>query len=165
MTTSSLDSETQTLGSLQNFEGKKVTLVRLLPKPDENGFTVAEIKGTIEKGRDGVGVALRLKGKSQTILIDEDEIDSITVESSATTKLKAKRVDPVKSSKMRQHLLMTHGLTLVYANTLTDEQAVEIHATLDHTILGHFHAVAPPKNDKASNTTPREAAIAEAEQQ
>lgn len=118
------------------YQGKKVILVR-----NEKGKTEAEeIEGTVE-ATNPMGVLIKPKGKSQLTLIEIDEIEQISFVETKPKELVAKVLKPVEFGQARNHLLERHGITLAQVNDLTEVEAFEIHAKLDHADanLGHVH--------------------------
>jgi hypothetical protein len=125
---------------LEDYEGKRVTVVRLLPEPNEQGHSVEEVTGVVEQARSGLGIILKPKGRASVELISEKEIDNIVEASAPARKLKSRRLDPVEAGKVKSHLAQAHGTSLTWINQATASQAEQYHKELDHSDLGHHHA-------------------------
>jgi len=134
------------------FQGKKVVIVRNEPGKAE----AEEIEGTVEASNE-MGVLIKPKGKSQLLLIEVAEIDHIDFVESKLKELTRKVLKPVEFGQARNHLLERHAYSLASVNKLTEKEAFEFHATIDHEgdDLGHTH------EDK--DATERAQAVAAAE--
>lgn len=89
-------------------------------------------------------VILREKGKSAPALIKEEDVLSFNPPApKPPAPIKAKRMNPVEPDAVKRHLVDTHGYTVSAINSLTVEEAVELHEGIDHEglDLGHFHAL------------------------
>jgi hypothetical protein len=133
---------------LDQYIGKRVVVVRNVN--GENGPEAVEIEGYVETA-NAKGVLLKPKGKTQFDLIEADEIEKIDL-APEDTKLKARRINPVKLGQAKNHLLERHGYTLTQVNDMTEQEAFEFHLSLDHKAedLGHYHAEKPAKKDDDS---------------
>lgn len=97
----------------------------------------------VEEAAGGFAI-LREKGKSKPDLVKFEDILSFTPPApKPPAPLKAKRQNPVDSDSVKRHLVDSHGYKVADINSLTVEQAVDLHEGIDHEglDLGHFHAV------------------------
>lgn len=127
--------------NLEQYNGKKVILVRNLSKPNKDGHTAEEIEGTILSANDAVGVQIKPTGKPLGILIKTADIEegSIRLVPTALRTFKQKVIKQVSLDTVRQHLLDKHSFSLALINTADEKRAIEIHDAIDHTDLGHAH--------------------------
>ncbi len=127
---------------LKALEGKKVVVTT-------GG---EELEGTVETGSP-LGIVLKPKNSSRSLLIEAKDIDTIVEANSGPKKLKPRSLPSVSKGKFREHLLERHGYPLADIQAMTEDAAETFHGTIEHGPLGHFHR----------EVTPVEDAIAEAE--
>lgn len=148
---SHLDSERKhriTMEDLSEYNGKRVVLVRNLSEPNEKGETAVEVEGTVQAANEQ-GVLIKPKGKASFDLVPADEIEEIRLAEAGEKKLRQKVLKPVQLGQARSHLLERHGLTLDEANEMSEEQAFEEHAEIDHSPLGHRHEAKDEQDQEA----------------
>lgn len=128
--------------SLSQFTGKKVTVVYTVEGKSE----AIEAEGKVDTGND-LGLLFKPKGKTQLILIPAASIEDVRLEEEKAKALTRKTLKVVQLGQARNHLLERHAYTLTKVNELTEQQAFDEHAGLDHEAsdLGHVH------KDKDSN--------------
>lgn len=145
MTTASQD--------FSQYTDKRVNLTKV-------GDGQEAVEGKVEMG-NALAVLFKPKGKSQPELIEAGDIANIELVAEKSKAFTAKKLKAVDLGGVRAHLLERHGVTLEWANSVTEEQAAEYHGSLDHAalLLGHVH-----KSADEDESAGREAAIAEAEQ-
>lgn len=133
------------MSDYSKFEGKKVKLVR-----NEEGVTNAvEIEGTVQSG-NALGILIKPKGKTNFELIPAAEIESVEFIMETAKNLDCKTLKVVEFGQARAHVLERHGWTLKQVNTISELDAYEKHAKLDHVAsdLGHVHGE-KDKTDRA----------------
>ena len=121
---------------ISQYKGKFVELELDDHAGEKKEYKVEEAMGNL--------VLLREKGKSSPQLVETEKILSLTPPApKAPAPLKAKRLNPVDSEQVKRHLVDNHGYRVADINSLTVEQAVELHEGIDHKAedLGHFHAL------------------------
>lgn len=131
---------TYTADQLADYSGKKVVVTQNLAEPNDKGETAIEVEGQVQVGNQ-LGLLIKPKGQVQFKLINIDEIEEIALAKESTKKLKRSELKPVVVGQARRHLLERHAVTLEWANSVTEEQAMEYHTSLDHEKLdlGHVH--------------------------
>ncbi len=134
---------------LESFINKKVILHTI---NDDDSTT--EREGKVEAASEG-GIAFKEKGKSSLDLYEVKQIEEIAAAPETPKKIRQKRLDPVETGRVRQHLVDRHGMPVSRANSMDEKAATELHDKIDHADLGHKHAVA----EKSTQET----AIADAE--
>ena len=112
-----------------------------------------EIEGTIEAA-SAAGVVLRQKRARRSEVYAAHQILDAEV-LVVGKRLKRRQLAPLEEGEARQHLIDRHGYKMEDIEQLSEEEALEFHAGIDHAPLGHSHR-AP---------TPAEAAIAETEEE
>ena len=125
---------------LAEFKDKKVVVTRNLAEPNEKGESAVEVEGTVQIG-NALGLLIKPKGKTNFELIPAAEIEEITLAKESNKAIKRSKLQPVKLGQARRHLLERHGVQLAWVNSVTEEQALEYHNSLDHEDLdlGHVH--------------------------
>lgn len=123
-----------------DYKDKKVVLERVT----DDG--VVEVEGTVLGAMPGKGISFREKGKTNVELILDHEIEGISTAEGSEAKVKARRLDFIALDKIKRHLVDRHGVTLTQVNSMTAEEAFQVHEDYDHSDLGHFHAAAPKKD-------------------
>lgn len=121
---------------IAQFKGKFVEAVLADNDGESKEYKVEEAAGDL--------VILREKGKSAPSLVKLVDIISFTPPApKPPAPLKARRQNPVDSDDVKRHLVDSHGYKVTDINSLTVEQAVELHEGIDHEALdlGHFHAL------------------------
>lgn len=143
---------------LQQYEGKKVVLVRNLSEPNEKGERAVELEGTAVKA-NALGVMFKPKGRTNVELIELGEIESVSLAPDGDKKIAAKMLKPVELGSAKSHLLERHGFTLGKVNGMTEEDAFKAHESIDHKAsdLGHYHGVKAEKADAAAAVAAAEA--------
>ena len=131
---------TTAVADTAEYVGKKVVIT----KRAADG-TAVEVIGTCEAYNDAA-LLLKPKGKTQFELIEAADIEQVVLAPEGDKKIKAKKIKPAPLGSAKSHLLERHGLTLTYVNGLTEEQAYEVHESLDHVALdlGHIHVADKP---------------------
>jgi hypothetical protein len=135
---------TVTAVDLKQFTDKKVTLTRNLDKPNDKGETAEELEGTV-MAVAGSGVMFKPKGKTSATIIDLDDIEKIDYLETSSKKLTRKTLKVVTFGQARTHVLERHGLTLGQVNAMSEKDAFDWHAAIDHEAadLGHVHGDKP----------------------
>lgn len=110
-------------------------------------------EGVIEAG-SAVGAVFRIKGERKTWLIEASSIVSIMLVDDPN-RVKQKIMPAVEYGRMREHLADRHNFYLSALNVLSEENAIVMHETIDHSDLGHRHR----------KSKPVENAVAEAEEE
>jgi hypothetical protein len=121
---------------LNQFKEKKVTLV---VNPAEGG-DAEELEGTVV-AVTGSAIMFRPKGKTSPRIIEKGSIESIEHAATGDKKLAVRTLKVVQFGQARAHLLERHGSTLKAVNAMTEKEAFDLHAGLDHVALdlGHVH--------------------------
>lgn len=122
------------------YTGQTVTVVHNLPEPDEEGHETIETSGKVQVGNTN-GILIKPKGQLQFKLIKADDIEEVFLSVEKSKPLKATKLQLVTIGQARRHLLERHGVTVKWANEVSEEQALEYHNSLDHVELdlGHVH--------------------------
>lgn len=138
---------------LSQYADKKVTVIRNLPEPNEEGATSVEVEGVVQVAND-IGLLLKPKGQVKFELIAKDEIEEVYIAREAQRNLKRSKLNLVKLGQARRHLLERHGIQLSWVNNATEEQAFEYHESLDHEQLdlGHIHVDKGAEKEKGSES-------------
>lgn len=139
--------------SLADYTGKKVIITQNLDQPDKEGNSAVEIEGTVQVGNSD-GVLIKPKGKATFDLIEARSIEDIRLAPEKDKSFKASKLKLVTIGTARRHLLERHGVTLAWANSVTEEQALDYHNSLDHVELdlGHVHTAKADKADKSDDS-------------
>lgn len=127
---------------LKQYVGRRVQLTRNLKERNSKGHLAEELDGIITNASpDGRAILLKPRGSTQTVLIEtlDIETDSIHLIDDKVKQHKQRVLPRLSLSNARQHLLMTHGLSLKMVNGVNDYEALESHAQIDHSDLGHSH--------------------------
>lgn len=127
---------------LVQYKERRVRLTRNLKEKNAEGHLADELDGVITHvAPNGSAILLKPRGSTQTILIEADSIepDSIVIVTEKPKEHKPRVLGMLSLSNARQHLLMTHGLSLKLINSLDDHDAHKYHTGLDHGDLGHVH--------------------------
>lgn len=132
---------TDTATDLSQYTGKKVIVTQNLAAPDADGNSAVEVEGTVQVG-NASGVLIKPKGKATFDLIEAASIEEIRLAPEKDKAFKASKLKLVTVGQARRHLLERHGVTLKWANSVTEEQALEYHNSLNHVELdlGHVHS-------------------------
>ena len=136
------------------YEGKKVVV--MIGDPNDKEAEAKQREGLIQTATP-VGILFKDKGRSTGDILDPAQILSIELLPD-NRKVAVKYIKEVDLGSHRQHLVDRHGFLISVANTLTEEEAVEIHGkqhTENGADLGHIHGEKPK--------TRREQAISVAE--
>lgn len=142
-----------TAEQLAEYQNKKVVVVVNLPEPNEKGEGAVEWEGTVQAGNT-LGLLLKPKGQVQFKLINRETIEDIRLVQDKSATIKRSKLQPVKIGQARRHLLERHAATLTAVNSMTEEQAQEVHDGIDHEVadLGHVH-VAEGESTEESDAT------------
>lgn len=134
---------TDTQVALESYTGKKIKVT-----VDQPGRERREITGKVDLA-NVMAMIVKEERQTMTTLIEASWIVPGSIEEivEKPRELKARRLDPLTASNARHHLLDRHGWWLFTVpgidntgvNQMTDEEALTLHATLDHSILGHYH--------------------------
>jgi hypothetical protein len=141
---------------LTEYTGKKVVVT---VKAEDDGSE--ELEGKVEAA-SAIGLLLKPKGRTDLRLLEADDILDVETGTEPVRKLTVKYIKEVDEGQYRRHLVDRHGMTLSYINTLTEDQAKEIHESTDHSDLGHQHGERP-KRASTRERTARDEAIEAAE--
>jgi len=133
---------------LLQYNEKKVIVTVNLDEPNDKGELAIEIEGTVVAANE-LGLLLKPKGRTAAELIEADKIEQVSYVPEKPKAIKGKSLKPVAHGDARVHLVERHGVTLSWANAATEESALEYHASLDHSDLGHNHDPKPAKSDDA----------------
>lgn len=127
---------------LSQYNDKKV----IVTHKAKDGADGVETEGTVQTGNE-LGLLIKPKGKTGLALINKDDIDDIKLVPSSAKALTRKTLKPVELGQARTHLAERHGYTLSQVNKMSEEEAFETHAGIDHEAadLGHVHG------DKSAN--------------
>lgn len=125
---------------LKQFNEKKVKLVVNLAEANDKGETAEELEGTVV-AVTGSAIMFRPKGKTSPRIIESSSIESIEHAATNDKKLGVRPLKIVQFGQARAHLLERHGSTLKSINAMSEKEAFDFHAGLDHFALdlGHFH--------------------------
>lgn len=129
-----------TASDLTQYVDKKVTLVRNLAKPNDNGETAEELDGTVAAVA-GDAIMFKPKGKTNALLVELGDIESIDFAKEKAKTLSRKTLKMVTYGQARTHLLERHGYTLTEINSMSEADALRLHNGIDHEAadLGHVH--------------------------
>lgn len=141
------------MADYSGYKGKRVIVV----VNGENG-EAQEIEGTIDSVTAGAFI-LRPKGKTKVELIEDDDVLEIKDAPTPTKALKAKSLKPIELGQARAHLLDRHGYKLSDINALSEQEAFDFHATVDHSELGHNHDTSPAPSAAEEAVAEAEAAL------
>jgi hypothetical protein len=141
---------TATEVNLSDYTGKKVIVTQNLDQPDKDGNTAIEVEGTVQVGNSD-GVLIKPKGKATFDLIEARSIEDIRLAPEKDKSFKASKLKLVTIGSARRHLLERHGVTLAWANSVSEEQALEYHNSLNHEELdlGHVHTAKADKSEES----------------
>ncbi len=132
------------------FTNQKVILVKTGATADA---PAEEIEGIVQVGNEK-GVLIRPKGRTRMELVESAQIIEVRRVVEKPVPLKRKSLKPIEYGAARSHLLERHGADLATINAMTEDEALDLHNSIDHVAddLGHIH------EDKAA--TPAAEAIA-----
>lgn len=135
------------------YVGKRVTVVRNLPEPNEDGQSTVEVEGVVQVGNEH-GLLIKPKGQVKFELIPANEVEEVYTSRETAKKLKRSKLKPVQLGQARRHLVERHGITLTWANNATEEQAMDYHSSLDHEELdlGHIHVESSESSDESADS-------------
>lgn len=135
---------------IKKYEGQRVVLTRNLSEPNESGESAVEVEGEVQAANE-MGVLIKPKGQVQFKLIPLSEIEEVSLRETKANKLKASKLALCKLGKARSHLLERHGVTLEWANEVSEEDAYKYHESIDHVKddLGHVHVDKDAEKAKA----------------
>lgn len=121
------------------FTGQRVSLVR---KAEDGGENVT-VEGRVQIGNE-LGILIKPKGKTVVDMVEAENIVSIEAIPEGLKKVSQRKMRPTELSGVRAHLALYHGVALETVNdeSYTDVKAAAYHDTLDHSALGHNHALA-----------------------
>lgn len=140
-------------GTLVN---KKVVIVKNTTD-DKGQPTTEEVEGTVQASNP-LGILIKPKGKVNFDLIELKDIEEVYTPAEGDKKFTRSRLKPVEEGKMRRHLLDRHAVNLEWVNSVSEEDAVKYHDSLDHEKLdlGHYHK-APSEDAPAEDAAPTDA--------
>lgn len=125
---------------LAQYDGQKVT-VRL------DAEDADLIKGTVTAAT-AQGILFKPYGKASVELVEASRVKYIELQP-VNDELTARRMNPVTVNTVKRHLVDRHGYKLADVNGMQAEAAFDFHEnTIDHSVLGHYHAEPPAKEDK-----------------
>lgn len=130
---------------LEQFAGQKV-IVKYVPDGETD---LKEVEGTAEAANEKA-VVLKPKGRQNVELIAASQIEEISFAPEKAKDLKVQELAVVKYGSARKHLLDRHAGRLDKVNKLSEEDALEAHASTDHSNLGHNH----DKKEKPAEEAP-----------
>ena len=133
---------------------KKESILHIL---QEDG-SLKEITATIQAATVA-GVVFKEKGRSTIELTEADKIEEITAAPVKPRPVQQKKLKPIEFGQARQHLIDRHGVQLSWAKDADEQAALDYHAGLDHTDLGHVHV----SDNETKTETPAAAAEAPVE--
>lgn len=123
------------MSNLDQYNGKKV-----LVTVNQADGTATEIEGTVETAND-LGILIKPKGKTKLELIEAANVAEVKLAPEALKSIAVKKLKPVELGQARAHLIDRHGYKLADINKMTEQDAFEFHASIDHKAndLGHVH--------------------------
>jgi hypothetical protein len=126
------------------------------------GGEQVEVVGTVDIANE-VAVLLKLRGKTNGLVLTPDQIVDYGLDDSKPVELKQKELKDTTLNTVRAHLADRHGLTLEEVNGLDEEAAAELHLTLDHGKLSHTHPFISEAEAEADGEEPDEDEVDEDE--
>lgn len=128
------------MSDYSEFVGKKVVLTRNLKQANDKGELAEEIEGTIEAANE-LGVMFKPKGQVKAQILETDEVEEVRHAPEKAKTLKAKTLKPITFGQAKGHLLERHGYTLAAVNAISEQDALDLHNSIDHVAedLGHVH--------------------------
>lgn len=139
---------------LVKYDGKQV----ILHLVQEDG-SAKEMEGKVEAASEA-GMAFKEKGKRDVELIMPSDIEEIAFAPEKPKRITQKKLKPVTVTNVRQHLVDRHGMSRSEANSITDEEALELHDQVDHKDLGHKHVSDEDENEGDSEGSDSEESAA-----
>jgi len=129
-----------TAPDLADYVNKKVTLTRNLSVANDKGETAEELEGLLVAVA-GDAIMFRPKGKTNALLIDLPDVESIAYAQEKAKTLSRKTLKPVTHGQARTHLLERHSFTLGVIHGMSETDALAKHNEIDHekSDLGHVH--------------------------
>lgn len=121
---------------LSTLTGKRVTLTF----HDKDSGEAQTLEGRVEMGSP-VGIMFKEKGKSNVLLIESGQIEELNELAPKEPNVSVKTLQPIPLGRVRQHLADRHGYKRSDVNALTEQQAANLHDSLDHSELAHKHEV------------------------
>jgi hypothetical protein len=133
---------------LSQYDGKRVVVTH-----NQADGTAAETEGTVQTG-NSLGLLIKPKGKSAVEIIEAGDIEGIILAPEKQKNFGVTYLKVVELGGARKHLLDRHAATLTAVNSMTEEDAFKLHASIDHedSDLGHVHGE-KPKKDKATDSS------------
>lgn len=135
------------------YVGKKIILTVNLKEANEKGELAEEIEGTLEAA-NAMGLMVKPKGQVKARIIELSDIEGeLRLAPTKEKALTARKIKPVQLGQAKSHLLERHGFRLQDVNAMSEEEAYNGHAKIDHVAdnLGHVHVDKSdaPKADEA----------------
>lgn len=124
-----------------SFVDKRVVVTQNLDEPNAKGEKAIEVEGTVGAWNPNMGLAIKPKGKVSLEIIPAAAIEDVRLADDSNRALKRSTLRTVKLGAARKHLLERHGYKLADVNGMSEQQAFDFHATLNHEELdlGHVH--------------------------
>lgn len=134
--------------NLDQFKDQKV----VLQKKAADG-SLEEIEGTVLAANE-LGVLIKPKGKTQAVLVELGDIEGDIAHANEKPKnLNQRTMKVITYGGARQHLVTSHGYKLSEIKPMSEGEAFDFHASLDHSDLGHVHSDAKPAADESGEKT------------
>lgn len=90
------------------------------------------------------GLYMQITSSREKALLEADEIEHVRERNISTKRLLRRYLSPQNDGQVRQHLADRHGMPLdIIPNDL--DEAMELHAKVDHERLGHAHGERPTR--------------------
>ena len=124
------------------YRGKKVIVTQ------NKGDGAVEVEGLVET-TNTLGILIKPKGKTNLVLIEASEVESVRYAPEKIKQLKPKSLAPVQYGQARQHLADRHGYALKDLAEYPEADAFDFHKTIDHSDLGHNHDPKPEPEAEA----------------
>lgn len=126
------------------FKSKMVNLT-LRVEDGKGGYTEETMQGRVIEGNE---IGLIFKRRSQRTQDLVEAADVLRIEVVDTARLQAigqKHLRPITPTSIRRHLVDFHGMFRADVEALSLEEAMKMHAKIDHEPLGHDHSDTGPK--------------------
>lgn len=153
----SVETTTEPKLPLTQYEGKKVKMTYT-----KAGGEQVEVVATVDIANE-VAVLLKLRGKTNGLVLTPDQIVDYGLDDSKPVELKQKELKDTTLNTVRAHLADRHGLMLEEVNDFDEEAAAELHLTLDHGKLSHTHPFISEAEADADGEEPDEDEVDEDE--
>lgn len=153
-----LDRHLEKMVTLQTYTDEEDLIAKAKVLSTEGEKTLVEVTGRITAvNPNGKVYLFKPRSQRSTHMMESVDLVSVKLAGSATLRpVGQKALRPLTVNNARRHLADFHAWELGTLNTMSDELALEEHAKLDHTELGHNHTLAENgANSKASPDTSR----------